>query len=215
MDAAKINKKNCAVICGGELSDVKLLTRNISENDFVIAADKGCEYALSAGITPDLAVGDFDSFSGELPAGTKVMRLPEKKDYTDTHVALMEGLKRGCRYFRLFAALGGRLDHTMGNLYLLDYLCDNGAVGKIVFDDGCVHFVKNGTLYLNKMPGVVSVFPFGGDASGVTLKGFEYPLNSVVLRTNMPIGVSNVQVDETAAVTVKSGALIVFQQIVK
>ena len=42
----------------------------------VIACDRGYEYAARCGIKPDLLLGDFDSYTGALPAGVEVLRLP-------------------------------------------------------------------------------------------------------------------------------------------
>lgn len=210
MDAAKI-KGACAVICGGELDDPAFLAAHITSDDYLIAADKGCAYAAAAGLTPDLAVGDFDSLDAAPPQGVEVLTLPTHKDYTDTHVALMEGLSRGYREFKIFAALGGRLDHTCANLCLLDYLDKRGASGVLCAENTRVYLVRNGSLTLDKMDGYVSIFPFGGDASGVTLNGLEYPLNDVKLKSDMPIGVSNRQIADRAEIRVKNGALLVMQ----
>lgn len=202
---------SCAVICGGELDSSEILKQNISAQDYVIAADRGCAYALQAGITPDLAVGDFDSLGDLPPESIPTLPFSSHKDYTDTHIALMEGLERGFTKFKIFAALGGRIDHTFGNFCLLEFLANRGASGKIYFDSGSIQTVKNGSLSLQKREGYVSIFPFGGNAHGITLQGFEYPLDNGSLTTDMPIGVSNHQIDEFATVTVRDGTLLVMQ----
>lgn len=210
MDAAKI-KASCAVVCGGELETPSFLAAHITPRDYLIAADKGCAYVAAAGLTPDLAVGDFDSLETDPPQGIEVLTLSTHKDYTDTHVALMEGISRGYRRFKIFAALGGRPDHTFANLSLLAFLDQQGASGVLYAPHCRIHFVRNGSLRLSRADGYVSIFPFGGDASGVTLTGLEYPLEHATLRCEMPIGVSNRQIAEYAEICVENGALLVMQ----
>ena len=55
-----------AIIAGGEKSRF----RRIDEADFIIACDKGAQYAAEEGVVPDLTAGDFDSVpEGFRPAG--------------------------------------------------------------------------------------------------------------------------------------------------
>ena len=96
--------------------------------DYVIAADRGYDSLMAYGVTPDLVVGDFDSL-GYTPNHPNVTRLPAEKDDTDMVYALRKGLELGYRRFVLLGGVGGRLEHTLGNLQLLDWLTTQGAVG--------------------------------------------------------------------------------------
>ena len=57
-----INAKICSIICGAPCG---LQTELVS--GYVIAADSGLDRCAEAGITPDLAVGDFDSAATDIP----------------------------------------------------------------------------------------------------------------------------------------------------
>ena len=74
-------KRRCVIVAGGECteSDIKV----ISDNDYVIAADSGLNALMRYELLPELAVGDFDSYSGELPHGIDVITLPVQKDDSD------------------------------------------------------------------------------------------------------------------------------------
>lgn len=100
--------KRCIIISGGERSEIT----GINEGDFIIACDRGYEYAVNAHIVPDLAVGDFDSFSGKIEPGTVIREYPSEKDDTDTMIAVRYAVEHGFEEIAMFCALGGRLDHT-------------------------------------------------------------------------------------------------------
>lgn len=63
--------------------------------DLVIACDAGYPAALRLGLKPALAVGDFDSYGGEIAPDVEVVRTPVRKDDTDTMTGLRLGLGRG------------------------------------------------------------------------------------------------------------------------
>ena len=91
----------------------------------LIAADKGLEFFITAGITPDLIVGDFDSLSSEgkiymekLPQ-TSISRLKPEKDDSDTQSAVNLAISQGAKDILILGGTGTRLDHVMANLGLL------------------------------------------------------------------------------------------------
>lgn len=183
--------------------------------DYVIAADGGWRWCRSAGLTPDLLLGDFDSL-GEVPAFDHILRVPVEKDDTDTGLALREGLRRGCREFFIYGGTGGRrLDHTLANLQSLAFLRENGARGWLYDRDFVYTVIKNETLTLRREVdwGLVSLFALGDRARGVTLTGLQYPLDHAELTCAFPLGVSNHFAAETATVTVEDGLLLVGQEL--
>lgn len=175
--------------------------------DFVIAADAGYAELIRQGVKPDLVVGDFDSL-GEVPAGETVVRHPVMKDDTDMMLAVKLGLERGYRDFRLYGALGGRLDHTLANIQTLGYLAARDAHGVIV-GDVCLAAVKNGVLrFRAEARGTISVFCLGVPARGVFLEGLLYPLTDYTMTPDFPIGVSNEFTGAPSSVRVRDGCLV-------
>ena len=75
--------KTCIIISGGDYSPIG----PVRSGDFVIACDKGYEYARREGIVPQLIMGDFDSYGGALPESVPVERFKKEKDDTDTMLA--------------------------------------------------------------------------------------------------------------------------------
>ena len=77
-------KKLCAIISGGRRAPLD----GIENADWIIACDKGYQYGGEAGVRPQLLVGDFDSYTGSLPADIPILDLPVEKDDTDTMAAI-------------------------------------------------------------------------------------------------------------------------------
>lgn len=183
--------------------------------DLVIAADAGYRVCQTAGVVPDVILGDFDSM--EAPkAGERIVRLPVEKDDTDTLAAVKLGLERGCTDFYLYGGTGGkRLDHTLANLQTLLYLRRRGARGYLYDDEFVWTALENESLTVEKTVewGLLSVFCLGDRAEGVYESGVQYPLTDAVLTAEFPLGVSNHILEDTARIRVNQGALAVGWQL--
>ena len=177
--------------------------------DYVIAADRGFDSLMAYGVNPDLAVGDFDSL-GHRPSHPNVIQLPAEKDDTDMVYAIRKGLERGYRRFILLGGVGGRLEHTLGNLQLLDWLAGHGGQGFLAGEKTVATCLRDGrTLtFPPSMSGYLSVFCNSGAAEGVTLSGLKYPLTDDTLTGSFPLGVSNQFLGVEASVSAKRGSLI-------
>ena len=176
--------------------------------DCVIAADRGYDSLMAYGVVPDLVVGDFDSL-GYAPSHPNVTQLPKQKDDTDMVYALRKGLEMGYRRFVLLGGVGGRLEHTLGNLQILDWLTTQGATGFLAGEKTAATALRNGSLtFPSSMTGYLSVFCNSGTARGVDLKGLKFPLTDYTMTGSFPIGVSNEFLGEPATVSVKDGSLL-------
>ena len=144
-----------------------------------------------------------------------IVRHPAEKDDTDLALAADEAIRRGATELYIYAALGGRLDHTVANLQLLASLAARGIRATLFGADGtAVTALASGeSAAFSPRAGLLSVFAFGGTASGVTLSGVKYPLSDATLTPDRPLGVSNEFVGEAASVAVKAGTLLLFYSI--
>lgn len=208
MGTEKVNR--CVIITAGPMGGYAALRPLIdAENDFIICADGGAGHLKGLCVTPDIIIGDLDS-AGSLPQGVEVLKFKAEKDETDTMLAVMYALEHGFSDILLLGGLKGRLDHTFANLCTLQYIARHGGRGRFVDDDNEAYFFENGKLTLEKRDGYyISVFPFGGDAFGVSETGFKYGLCDATLHSDFPNGVSNELLEEKGVISVKSGALLV------
>jgi thiamine pyrophosphokinase len=198
----------CVIFCAGGFNG---LAEPVCDGDFVIAADGGLVHLQKEGVAPNEVLGDFDSL-GYTPENAAVF--PVEKDDTDAMLAVRRGLELGYREFLLYGSLDGpRLDHTLANLQVLEFLAQQGAKGYLVGIDHIVTLVKNGSLqFPAEAEGIVSVFCLGQDAKGVTLKGLKYPLENGTLTAGFPLGVSNHFTGTAAEICVEEGSLWVIYQ---
>ncbi len=199
--------KICSIICG---APCKTIQKEKVEG-LIIAADKGLDYCLAQGITPDYAVGDFDSADSAVPNGIKTVTVPSEKDDTDTHLAVSLAVECGCTQFRFFCAVGGRLDHTIANIQTLLELKRNNMNG-ILYGDTCeVCVAADETVTIPKNDGYLSVFALSERAE-VSLRGVKYPVDRHTLTNTFPLGVSNEVTDESAQVIVHSGDVLIISE---
>lgn len=188
----------------------------ISEGDLVIAADGGYDTVRRLGIRADMLIGDLDSLDGgfketDASDGIEVVRYPAEKDDTDAMLAVKVGLERGYERFALYGCLGGeRIDHSIATLQTLAYIAEHGATGIAYYGDTRITALKSSALTLpNDLEGYLSVFAFGGECKGVTLKNVKYTLHDASLAPSFPLGVSNSFIKgRSAFISVKEGTLL-------
>lgn len=205
----------CILIGAGDLTMGELF---VTEEDYVIAVDGGLSYCGILNVEPDLIIGDFDSMTEQEKLAVeqlqqtvpeKICRLPECKDDTDMLAAIKRGLELGYTDFRIYAATGGRFDHTLANIQCLLYLKNHGAVGYLVDGTGMVLVLQNEAVHFRKeLEGTMSLFALTKEAKGVNIRGMKYPLENAVITNDFPIGISNEFLGEEAEVSVEDGELV-------
>ena len=186
--------------------------------DLVVAADGGARHAVAVGRTLDLWVGDGDSLGpdglAELEAaGVPVRRSVTDKDESDTELALLAALDAGAARITILGALGGaRTDHGLANVWLLDHPRLAGRDARLL-DPSCrIRLASGGRFDLGGRAGdLVSLLAFGGTAAGVTTSGLRYPLTDEDLPSGPSRGLSNVRVAADAALTLRSGRVLVVE----
>jgi thiamine pyrophosphokinase len=208
-------KKVVYIITGGELGDPVFLRERAASAApaALICADGGARHLKAAGMIPTLIVGDMDSLDrgsqetyGSM--GVKIIRHPREKDETDTELALREAFVMAPDEVWIWGALGGRIDHALANLSLLVQGIQRGVDVRLI-DQWCELFIVTRHAVIEGDVGqTVSLLPFMGEVSGVTLTGFEYPLTKAVMAVGRPCGISNVLAARQGVIEVDSGCLI-------
>ncbi len=184
-----------------------------NENDLVIAADGGYATLKKLGIRCDVLIGDMDSLE-KIPDGIEILRHKVEKDETDMHLAYLEGRNRGFSKFSIYGGVGGRPDHTFANYCLLSYIKNEGRNATLVGDGYIAYTIKNEvTRVRGKAGDGISIFAFGGDCGGVSVKGLYYELDGGNLSPSFPLGISNHFTENEAEISAERGTLLVIQKI--
>jgi len=180
------------------------------EYSYIIACDAGICHARSAGIVPNLIVGDFDSYTGELEADIPIIRTPSEKDDTDTMLAVKLAIEKGFDDICIVGGTGGRLDHMIANLSTLGYIALHGCKASMYDRKNRLFTVKDSSVEIKKCENCyLSIFSITDHSEGVTLEGVKYKLKDAVFENCFPLGVSNEFEGDTAFIEVKKGILLV------
>ena len=197
----------------GELRNPARVKQMLRPSDYLVCVDGGLHHLKSMGLRPHLLIGDLDSTSADEvkeleQKGVRIQRYPVDKDETDLELALQEMLKAGYRNLRLIAALGGRMDQALGNLFLLTRLELSGC--DVRLEDGCeeAFIIRTREMILGQDGDIVSLIPLAGNVTGVATTGLRYPLHGETLRFDRTRGISNVLLENQAVVVVESGILL-------
>ena len=205
------NKTRCVIVGGAAIADYNYIRSFLRDTDYVVFCDSGLTHRNPLGVPPDLIVGDFDSIENP-HMDVETIVLPCEKDDTDTFFAAKEGLRRGFRDFLLIGVIGGRLDHSLGNVSILMYLKSQSASGVILDDYSQIEIVMDEPVCIDDSWSYFSLLCLDGIAEGITVDNAKYPLNYGVITSSFAYGVSNeVLPGKTAIVQVRKGSLLLIK----
>ncbi len=216
------------IFTGGKIAvgSMDELGLHMSQDDLIIAADSGYNNASRLGVRPGLLLGDLDSIDRKKLAPDELEHIekiivPAIKDDTDTQLAVDTALSRGADENYIIGGLGGRLDHTLSSVFLLEYIADRGADAVMTDGQSRVRVMKtdgepvtfmipktfdgeNGFKYL-------SVVPLTDECEGVRISGVFYPLDGVTLKRSYSYAVSNEITSDHAEITLARGTMLVIE----
>ena len=203
--------KRCVIIGGAEIRNYEALRQLLRPDDFAVYCDCGLNHRRGLGLEPGLIVGDFDSHENP-HLNVETIILPHEKDDTDTVYAVREAAQRGFDDFLLLGVVGGRLDHTLGNLAILLMLDSMGKHAVIADDYSEMEIISSGVGEIEDCYPYFSVLNISGQAEGVTITGARYNLTGAELSCEYPLGVSNeVLPGQTARVSVAKGRVLLIK----
>ncbi len=203
------------IYTGGEIYP-ELVTERPEKGDLVLAADAGLRAAERFGVVPDILLGDFDSL-GIVPdhsPKTEIVRVPAEKDETDTQLAVAIARERGATEILIIGGFGGRLDHTLANLALLEGLSDAGISALMVNGKTRARVFREGKLSIpaDSRFRYLSLIPIDPMITDVCISGCKYPLShATLLREKAAFSTSNEIVLETAELSIGHGKVWILE----
>jgi len=201
------------ILANGEWGDVTRLRQRAERADRVVAADGAWAKAVAAGISVDLVIGDLDSLTAEQKtslraSGVEVQIHPVDKDFTDLDLALDHALSLSPEKLIVFGAFGGRIDHTLANVLLLERAVARGIEVELIVDGETAWMIRGGfTLPIGRAGDRVSLIPLSEEAV-VRTDGLRYRLNDEPLSRARARGISNVIEEIPVRIAVRSGTVL-------
>ena len=201
------------IFVNGQFHDAEIARSRLRNDDYIIAVNGGTHHALSIDVVPHAIIGDLDSLDLQeetmiRAASARILRFPSRKDETDLELALRHAVEQHADSILLLAALGGRLDQTLGNLMLLTLPCLQGIDAQIVEGAQTAFLIRDRAPIHGRPGDIVSILPIGGDAVGVSNEGLEWPLRRETLPSGTTRGISNILTASEGAISVERGMLL-------
>lgn len=201
------------IFANGEIKDRGRLRAMLRPDDLLIAADGGLHHLIEMGLSPSFLIGDLDSVTPEQVStvkelGGQAIQFSKDKNETDLQLAIDHALSLGCTEIVIAAALGGRLDQTLGNIFLLNRV--DLVTCSIRLDDGVeeVFLIRDSALITGSAGDIVSLLPLNGPVYDVKTEDLKYPLVYEKLFPDRTRGISNVMTTDRARVSISRGTLI-------
>jgi thiamine pyrophosphokinase len=205
--------KKCVIIAGGVLENEDFHRRIVKDAEMVICADAGARHAARLGIRPDLVIGDLDTLEEEEihkleDRQIDLRQFPREKDYTDTHLCLLEALELGYQHIIMLGCLGGRFDHAIANVMLLSLPQARQVDVRIVDPGQEIFLVKPNTVITGQKGQVLSLFPLTEEVSGISTEGLFYQVPGGKLALGVGNGISNVFTAPEVKISYEKGLLL-------
>lgn len=176
------------------------------ESEFILGVDQACKLLMDHQIHIDLALGDFDSISSSLQEldanSTSIKKYPSIKNYTDTYLAVQEALTMEHDEIIIYGGTGNRFDHTFANIQLLRL----GRI-KMINDTSEIYLLDPGIYNIENDYKYVSFFAIE-EVDELTLKGFKYEVEDIILKEEDPLCISN---EGSGTLEFKEGLLLVIK----
>ena len=170
-----------------------------------LRAEKPLVICAAAGFAPDCYVGDGDS-GGTAVAGAENILLRPEKDESDLQAAYTMARAHGCTRLYLTACTGGRLDHALANLQLLETARADGVEAILLDPDNRVTCIGPGEYVLPRTEYFYfSLLPIDAVLRGVTIEGAKYPLCDAGARRGDSLTISNEWIEPTVRLRIREG----------
>lgn len=210
-----MREQHCIIIASAPETDIGYVKELVegTPDAFIVCADGGLRHAKKLGVVPQMIVGDFDSGREPPECGAEIIRLSPEKDDSDLMCCTKLLLDRGYSFIDLVCASGGRIDHFLSNLSLIEYIFEQGGWCTLRDSRNFVFLHQGGkqTYRRNRNYPYVSFIPLDKTLTGVTLTGLKYPLDHVVLDRSAVISISNEPVCDEFSIEISTGrALVIY-----
>ncbi len=204
-------EKRCIIFLNGKVSNYEYIKNIIKDDDYIIACDGGLFHADKVNRAPDFILGDLDSVDKTLLKkynNIEKQIFPSDKDYTDGELGLITAYEKGYKDIIFLGSLGGRIDHTLCNIFLLSKALEFNIDAKI-YDEKEKIYITNSTIRVNcEVNDTVSIIPIE-NIQNITTTALRYPLNNENLYVGNSRSLSNIANEKTIKIEMEKGKALV------
>ncbi|MDR0428679.1 MAG: thiamine diphosphokinase [Puniceicoccales bacterium] len=155
----------------------------------------GAAHLLAANfLRPDILLGDFDSIDKSLifhwkSLGVHCLHMGSQ-ELTDMEKSLRFAICHGARNIYIINASGGRMDHSLGNVFFLKKYASRKV--RIILHSGgqCLEYLWNQTRTLHSHSGAHCGF-FGMTNARITSHGLRYEMDNFPLKMGGQASIAN------------------------
>ena len=199
------------ILANGPLPGINRARTCLASGGLVVCADGGAGHARRLRIRPDCIIGDIDSVSARTRAffrDVPLLRIADQES-TDLEKAVSYCIARRRPSVTILGGLGGRIDHTAGNLGIFRKF---GRLIDITMVDshGELTLIRTRAALRANIGETLSLIPLDR-CTGVSTSGLRYPLRNESLEIGVREGTSNEAVARAVSIRVRKGTLLLYR----
>lgn len=204
--------KHIVIAAGGVEVEPQSLKSQLGAFDSVIAADGGYRLLREMGLDCHLLIGDFDTLSKQeveeaRAQGVSTRAFPTDKAKSDLELAIEAAIELGATHISLIGALGGETDHCLTNFLSPLSLCaDRNVWARLLNSDSQVYLTSE-PVKIRALDHRISLVALSPRITGLSLEGFQYPLQDATLSRSHTVGLANRTQAEESFVSFQDGEL--------
>lgn len=175
----KCFRPDAVILCNGRYPTADIPLSVLGNAHFVCCCDGAAAGYIARGHVPDAIVGDGDSLPADIKAEYgDILHIVSEQEYNDMTKATLFCKSLGHRNIAYIGATGGREDHTIGNISLLEMYMRELELSPVMLTDSGWFVPAQGTNSFATRPGQqVSIFNFSCskiEGSGFVWKTYPY-----------------------------------------
>jgi thiamine pyrophosphokinase len=200
--------RKAIIFLSGDLNIGEKFYRDINYLEYdIYCADGGANYAYDLGVIQKIILGDLDSIEKKVREYYKKIEVIFKKfsrdkDFTDGEL-ILEEIQDKYEEILILGGLGGRTDHFLTNLNLLE------KYPKAYFENEKekIMFIPKKVELRESIGKTISFIPLT-EIKELTLEGFKYEVKKTSFRRASSLCMSNIITKKHAQIQYKEGSIL-------
>lgn len=176
------------ILADGAKPSAALFHQLVNTANSLIAADGAASWSIAQGHTPDLTIGDMDSFHD----ATIPLKHVIDQESNDLEKVFLHAQENNLNNLIILGAFGLRADHFLTNIFVLKKY--SHQLTMFFVDDDQIAFMcppRKIVSIATHVNDYFSLFPLGHRVGPIRSQGVDYPLNEEFLSLHDRLGTLN------------------------